>query len=89
MREIDGVWEPGVIKGKLVEQGWGARIGYPGLRVCEDGDDVQGFVLSSRDLHSHWDFLDHFEGQEYERTIATVVLSGGKRVQAHVYTLRE
>ena len=35
-----------------------------------------------------WDYLDGFEGQEYQRTTATVTLRSGGRVQAYVYVLR-
>ena len=32
--------------------------------------------------------LDEFEGAEYQRVEATVRLSNGERMQAHVYVLR-
>lgn len=88
LQDVAGEWEPAVIKGSLVEEGWGASIGYPGLRVCNEGEDVNGYVLSSSSLNSMWDYLDEFEGKEYQRTTAMVTLSGGVQVQAHVYILR-
>ena len=88
LQAVAGEWEPAVIKGVLVEKGWGASIGYPGLRVCNEGEDVRGYVLSSSSLRSMWDYLDEFEGKEYQRTTATVTLNGGGCVEAYVYVLR-
>ena len=88
LQDVEGEWEPAVIRGSLVEEGWGASIGYPGLRVCNEGEHVRGYILSSSSLSSIWDYLDEFEGEEYQRTIATVTLGNGERVRAHVYTLR-
>lgn len=83
-----GEWEPAVIKGDLVEDGWGASLGYPGLVIDENGSDVRGHVFSSPHLALKWDWLDEFEGSEYERVVASVTLRRGKRVNAHVYALR-
>ena len=85
---IGGEWEPAVIKGNLVEKGWGAGMGYPGLVVDVRGSDVHGHVFSSPNLNAKWAFLDEFEGEEYERIVASVTLMSGKKVQAHVYVLR-
>ena len=85
---IGGEWEPAVIKGSLVERGWGASMRYPGLVVEESGNDVHGQVFSSSNLNANWDYLDEFEGEEYERIIAFVTLRSGEQVQAHVYVLR-
>lgn len=85
---IEGGWEPAVIKGRLVESGWGATLGYPGLVIDENGKDVHGHVFNSSNLSDRWDDLDEFEGKEYRRIVATVTLLSGERVKAHVYVLR-
>ena len=85
---IGGEWEPAVIRGNLVERGWGASIGYPGIVLDESGNDVHGHVFSSSNLNANWDSLDEFEGEEYERIVTTVTLPRGEQVQAHVYVLR-
>ena len=85
---IGGEWEPAAIKGHLVEKGWGASIGYPGIVVDETGNDVHGHVFSSSNLNAKWDYLDEFEGEEYERIVTSVTLRNGEQVQAHVYVLR-
>lgn len=85
---VDGDWEPAVVRGRLVEAGWGAAIGYPGLVIDDDGDDIAGHVLSSANLGETWSMLDELEGEEYERIVATVTTLGGKRVKAYIYVLR-
>ena len=85
---ISGEWKPAVMKGKLIESGWGASMGYPGLVIDERGDDVHGHVFISSNLDAHWMYLDEFEGEEYERIVASATLVGGERVDVHVYVLK-
>ncbi len=85
---IEGEWEPAVLRGRLVDAGWGANLGYPGLVIDDDGVDIHGYVFSSSHLQSEWTRLDELEGADYERTIASVALANGKTVRAHVYVLR-
>lgn len=85
---IGGEWEPAVIKGNLIEAGWGASMGYPGLVIDESGNDVHGHVFASTNLNTMWAYLDEFEGEEYERIVASVTLLSGEQVQAHVYVFR-
>ena len=88
LASVEGNWEPGVIAGKLVDAGWGAGMGYPGLVIDGDGNGVPGYVFSSPDLQSMWAELDQLEGSDYERTIAEVALADGSSIRAHVYVLR-
>ena len=89
LADVDGNWEPAFIKGHLVEAGWGASMGYPGLVIDGDGRDIHGHVLSSAELTTIWQTLDDFEGEEYERVTARVTLRGGESVEASVYALRQ
>ena len=88
LADLGGEWQPGVLRGRLFEAGWGAGMGYPALVLDEDGDEVQGQVLHASGLTSKWAELDEFEGEEYERVEASVTLHSGERVQAQVYVLR-
>ena len=88
LAEIGGDWEPAVVKGNLLEEGWGASMGYPGLVIDERGNDVHGHVFASSNLSAKWTYLDQLEGGEYERTVASVTLLSGEQVQAHIYVLR-
>ncbi len=85
---IAGSWSPGVVRGRLLQAGWGAGIGYPGLILENGGEDVPGYVLASVALDAEWPRLDAFEGAEYARVEAPVRLSSGDTVQAFVYVIR-
>ena len=82
-----GEWEPAIIRGNLIDAGWGAGMGYPGLVIDENGSDVHGHIFSSSDLNANWTYLDGLEGEEYVRIVASVTAMSGEQVQAHVYVL--
>lgn len=88
LAEIGGEWQPAIAKGRLIEAGWGAGMGYPGMVVDEAGTEIRGYVFVSSNLVNKWDFLDEFEGEGYERVMAPVRLLSGEQVQANVYVLR-
>jgi gamma-glutamylcyclotransferase (GGCT)/AIG2-like uncharacterized protein YtfP len=85
---IGGEWQAAVIKGNLVKAGWGATMGYPGLVLDKNGNDVHGHVFASSNLSARWTYLDEFEGDEYERIVTFVTLLSGESVEAHIYVLR-
>ena len=86
---IPGTWSRGAVRGRLLQAGWGAGIGYPGLILDEDGEDVPGHVFESGGLAAEWPRLDAFEGAEYTRVETRVRLESGDTVQAFVYVIRE
>ena len=85
---ISGTWQKATVSGRLVEAGWGAELGYPGLRLIQEGEAIQGSVLTSADLDTFWDELDAFEGAQYERVLTSVTLESGENLAAFVYALR-
>lgn len=87
LENIGGFWSPASIYGRLIADGWGSDLGYPGLVLDENAALVDGFVFSSPDLQSHWEKLDSFEGEEYNRVLAEVLLSNNKPLDAFVYVL--
>jgi len=86
---VDGTWEAATVQGRLVEEGWGARLGYPALVLDDAGEEVPGFVFSSAGLEAKWEYLDEFEGVEYERVVTCARLPSGESVEAYVYAMRE
>ncbi len=88
LASVEGDWQPAFAKGTLVDSGWGAELGYPGLVLDENGSDIDGHVFESSKLGTMWDYLDQLEGEEYERTLASVTLPNGTQVDAYVYVLR-
>ena len=60
---IGGTWEPAAVTGTLRQEGWGAAMGYPGIDLDEQSNEVEGFLFSSENLSCHWAALDKFEGE--------------------------
>jgi gamma-glutamylcyclotransferase (GGCT)/AIG2-like uncharacterized protein YtfP len=86
LADILGKWEPGTVKGTLLQEGWGAKVGFPGIVLDQDGGEVRGFLFSSDALAEHLPRLDAFEGGGYERVATQVQLDGGL-VDAYIYVL--
>lgn len=85
---IDGSWEAASVRGTLYPEGWGAAAGFPALVPDECGQVVEGFLFSSDQLADHWPRIDDFEGEGYERVLATVTREDGSQVDAFLYALR-
>ncbi len=85
---VPGTWQRAIVHGRLYREGWGARQGYPGIRIDDSGDPVEGYVFSSDALAGEWERLDRFEGDEYERVSAKAWLKDGQTVATYVYQLR-
>lgn len=50
---IDGQWQSGTVEGHLVQQGWGAVMGFPGIVISdltEAKEEVKGMMLSLLNL---------------------------------------
>ena len=83
---LRGTWSRGWVRGQLLDEGWGARQGFPGLVLAPDGQPVSVDVLSSDDLREHWSRLDTFEGDGYRRVVTEVSTPDGV-VAAFIYVL--
>ena len=88
LADVPGEWEPATVTGTLLQEGWGAAAGYPGIVLDKHGGEVEGFLFSSERLAEHWARLDEFEGEGYERVVTTVKLKDGTVVDAYIYKLR-
>ncbi len=86
---IEGSWQPGSVRGRLLDEGWGASHGCPGIVLEADGPEVNGFLFSSAALPAHWPELDRFEGEEYVRVVTNVLLESGETVTAEIYVLKD
>lgn len=87
LEAIGGTWRPARVRGTLHAEGWGATLGYPALVLDEEGGEVEGSVFSSERLADHWERLDRFEGEAYERVSTEVALDDGSKIKAWVYVL--
>ena len=88
LASISGEWSKAQVRGRLVDVGWGAYLGFPGLVIDASADWVAGHVLASATLHREWLRLDAFEGVGYERVVTTITLESGEEADAHVYVVR-
>ncbi len=88
LADVPGAWEPAIVTGTLLQEGWGAAVGYPGILLDKHGGKIEGFLFSSERLVEHWSRLDEFEGEDYERVLTTVNLKDGTAVDAYIYKLR-
>lgn len=89
LANVCGCWEAAVVKGRLVNAGWGASLGYPGLVLDDCEQEVHGQVLTSSELGTKWAELDQLEGDEYVRTKLSAILGNGDKVSAYAYVLKE
>ena len=88
LADLNGAWSLGTVRGRLIEAGWGAEHGYPGIRLDPAGDAVEVHIFTSKDLPAHWPRLDAFEGAGYRRVAATVLTPEGD-VAAFIYELED
>ncbi len=88
LEKIGGAWCEGHVAGSLINEGWGAEMGYPAIILDNSGNRVQGFLFTSENLQRHWDVLDEFEGCQYERVPVTVTMNDGGIVSSSIYMLR-
>jgi len=43
LADVPGQWEPASVSGRLLEQGWGAAVGYPGLVLDQQAAKCEVF----------------------------------------------
>jgi uncharacterized protein (TIGR00290 family) len=86
LSELPGRWIVGHVRGELVEAGWGASLGYPGLILDPDAAPVEVSVFESGELPGHWDRLDAFEGDGYRRVAVDVATAEGA-LPASIYVV--
>ncbi|MEO0550042.1 MAG: gamma-glutamylcyclotransferase [Pseudomonadota bacterium] len=87
LSHIAGGWSKGHVTGTLIEAGWGARVGYPGLVLQTGGVPVPVDILESPDLPLHWATLDAFEGADYAR-VTTIASTEAGPVEVSLYVIR-
>ena len=87
--QLDGLagrWIEGPVDGQLLQDGWGAELGHPGISLDRDGPPISVQLFESPDLPNHWPRLDEFEGSGYRRTVTTVNTAEGDLL-ASIYVL--
>src|SRR5690606_24746660 len=54
LADVPGTWEPARMAGRLVQEGWGAALGYPAIVPGAGEGFVEGQLFSSEVLDAHW-----------------------------------
>jgi len=88
LKNIGGAFQKAYIFGDLIQEGWGASMGCPALKINENGIKIDGYIFSSKNLSKNWKKLDDFEGAEYLRILSKVTLENGNFIDAYIYTLK-
>ncbi len=86
LADLNGIWRQGTVLGRLVDAGWGAALGCPGLILDPSGRHIDVHVFESPELPAHWPRLDAFEGAGYRRVVTQVTTSDGD-LGAWIYVL--
>jgi gamma-glutamylcyclotransferase (GGCT)/AIG2-like uncharacterized protein YtfP len=89
LADVPGTWQPATVTGRLLQQGWGAELGYPAIVLDENSSVVSGLIFDSTSLSEHWQRLDDFEGDGYERVVTMAKLADARITDAYIYVLRQ
>ena len=91
IEHIKGKWTKGIIKGKLVKEGWGAELGYFGFKhsALDEQENIEAYVLFSDELVDNLTYLDEFEGDDYIRVLATFELDNGEIGVGNIYAIND
>ena len=74
------------MRGRLVEAGWGAELGCPGLILDPSGQVIEVYIFESSELPNHWQRLDELEGTDYRRVVTQVCTTDGD-LDASIYVI--
>ena len=86
LADLKGYWRQGTVRGRLVEAGWGAELGYPGLILDPSGQAIEVYIFESSELPNHWLRLDELEGAGYRRVVTQVCTVDGD-LDASIYVI--
>jgi gamma-glutamylcyclotransferase (GGCT)/AIG2-like uncharacterized protein YtfP len=83
---LKGRWQQGTVRDRLVDAGWGAALGHPGLVLDPLGPVVEVYLFESAELPDNWSRLDEFEGTGYRRVVTQVRTANGE-LDAWIYVI--
>lgn len=89
IEHIQGKWEKATIKGKLINEGWGAELGYYGFAHANEEEQItiEAHVLFSDELPAYWSYIDDFEGNGYKRILTKYELEEGRIGVGYIYAI--
>lgn len=88
LKAIGGTWQEASVRGHLKQVVEASGV-YPAIVLDDAAPVVPGYIFHSDHLNAHWDDLDAFEGDSYQRILVTVQTHDHEAVEAYIYALRE
>ncbi len=85
---IGGDWQKASVHGTIHILDWGPDKGLPALVLAEQDPLIMGYLFSTEKLEQNWKMLDEFEGFQYERVVAEVILESGEKIDAWTYVMK-
>ena len=85
---IGGDWQKASVHGTIHILDWGPDKGLPALVLAEQDPLIMGYLFSTEKLEQNWQMLDEFEGFQYERVVAEVILESGEKIEAWTYVMK-
>ena len=85
---IGGDWQKASVHGTIHILDWGPDKGLPALVLAEQDPLIMGYLFSTEKLEQNWQMLDEFEGFQYERVVAEVILESGEKIHAWTYVMK-
>lgn len=86
---LSGSWSKAQVFGDMLDQGWGAGLGFPAMRWRPSGEPIEVDLLESSELPEAWGDIDRFEGSGYAR-ILVPYYDGGRLVGVtNIYELAD
>ena len=85
---IGGDWQKASVHGTIHILDWGPDKGLPALVLAEQDPLIMGYLFSTEKLEQNWQMLDEFEGFQYERVVAEVILESGEKIDAWTYVMK-
>lgn len=88
LAHLNGRWVKGTVRGHRTKANWGQWIGYPGFKPDDNADPVTVDIFESEELPDHWERLDVFEGEAYQRVTVQAETDRG-RIDVSIYELKD
>ena len=75
--------------GRIIRGRLGFGDGFPGIRLENKREKIEGHVFYAERLEEYWNELDSFEGAAYQRIKTEIIVEEEQeKVEAFIYALK-
>ena len=89
LTKLNGTWKKAYVFGNFVTKSKIAKMGYPVLKLNQQGKKISGMLFQSKYLMRVIKTIDEYEGCHYRRVITKVYFDNGATKEAFIYELAE